>query len=90
VTRRSVIEIAEHDGRKVHEEQLAPAALGDAAEAFLTGTTAGVWPVESIDGQPIGEGAPGPVTSELRQRFIDVSSGLDPAFAHWLALVDEG
>jgi branched-chain amino acid aminotransferase len=90
VTRRSVIEIAEHDGRKVHEGQLTPAALGEAAEAFLTGTTAGVWPVESIDGRPIGEGAPGPVTSELRQRFIDVSSGLDPAFAHWLALVDEG
>jgi hypothetical protein len=46
--------------------------------------------VESIDGRAIGEGAPGPVTSELRRRFIEVSSGLDPAFAHWLALVDEG
>jgi branched-chain amino acid aminotransferase len=90
VTRRSVIEIAAHDGRKVHEEQLTPAALADASEAFLTGTTAGVWPVESIDGRPIGAGAPGPVTSELRRRFIEVSSGLDAAFAHWLALIDGG
>lgn len=90
VTRRSVIEIAEHDGRKVHQEPLTPGSLSGAAEAFLTGTTAGVWPVESVDGRPIGEGAPGPVTSELRRRFVEVSSGHDPAFAHWLSPVDEG
>jgi branched-chain amino acid aminotransferase len=90
VTRRSVMEIAAHDGLKVHEEPLTPEALDGAAEAFLTGTTAGVWPVESVDGKPIGERAPGPVTSELKRRFDEVSSGYDPAFAHWLARVDEG
>jgi branched-chain amino acid aminotransferase len=89
VTRRSVIEIAKHDGIPCEETRVTPQELGDAAEVFLTGTTAGVWPVVSIDGQPVGDGVPGPVTSRLRQRFGQVVSGQDPDFDHWLVRVDE-
>ena len=89
VTRRSILELAKHDGLACTESQVRPDELAGAAEVFLTGTTAGVWPVESIDGRPVGEGAPGPVSARLRDRFVAVSNGEDEAFHHWLTFVDE-
>jgi branched-chain amino acid aminotransferase len=90
VTRRSVLEIAERSGRKVIEERVRPEALFDAAEAFLTGTSAGVWAVATVDDRPIGAQAPGPVTAELARRFRDAAAGRDPDFLHWLTFVNEG
>ncbi len=84
VTRRSVLEIAKHDGRPAREQTLPPAALFEAAEAFLTGTTAGVWPIATVDDRPVGDGRVGPVTRALQERFRAVVSGCDPDFAHWL------
>ena len=89
VTRSSIIEIAKHDGIPVRISRIHPERLLSAAEVFLTGTTAGVWPVGSIDGQAIGDGAPGPVSQRLRERFASVVVGEDPAFEHWLTIVDE-
>jgi branched-chain amino acid aminotransferase len=91
ITRLSVLELAKHDGIAVEESRVRPAQLLLAREVFLTGTTAGVWPVASIDGHAIGAaGEPGPLTLRLRERFQQVSSGRDPAFQHWLAPVLEG
>lgn len=89
ITRRSVLEIAEHDGLPTRVEPLPPEALFDADEAFLTGTSAGVWPIESVDGRRIGSSVPGPVSKRLGERFREVSSGRDPAFDAWLAYVEE-
>jgi len=89
VTRLSILELAKHDGVACAESQVRPDELAEAAEVFLTGTTAGVWPVESIDERPVGEGAPGPVSAQLRDRFVAVSNGEDEAFHHWLTFVDE-
>ena len=89
VTRRSILEIARHDGLAVSEVRVRPEELMQAAEVFLTGTTAVVLPVASIDEQPIGDGKPGPVTSRLRERFREVTSGRAPDFEHWLTFVDE-
>ncbi len=55
----------------------------------MTGTTAGVWPVGSVDDRRIGDGCAGPVTRALSERFERIVSGGDPAFEHWLAHVDE-
>jgi hypothetical protein len=60
-----------------------------APEVFLTATTANVWPVASIDEQPIGAGAPGPVSAKLRERFNEITSGRAADFQHWLTFVDE-
>jgi branched-subunit amino acid aminotransferase/4-amino-4-deoxychorismate lyase len=89
VTRSSVIAIAKHEGIPVREERLRPERFLGAAEVFVTGTTAGVWPVGSIDGRPIGDGAAGPVSRRLQERFRRVVSGEDPAFCHWLTGVNE-
>jgi branched-chain amino acid aminotransferase len=89
VTRSSIIEIAKVLGIVVKEEPLEPSALLKASEAFLTGTTAGVWPVESVDGQELGAVCPGPVSTALRDRFRRAASGEDPEFAHWLTPVED-
>lgn len=46
------------------------AAIGDAVEAFMVGTTLEVLPVVEVDGKPIGGGRPGPVAAELRRRLV--------------------
>lgn len=88
VTRSSVIELAKAEGIPFREAPLRPEALVEAAEVFLTGTSAGVWPVESVDGRRIGTHCPGPVSIALRERFQRVSRGEDPDFEHWLTLVE--
>ena len=89
VTRASILELARAEGRKVVEEKFRPEAFHDAAEAFITGTSAGVWAIESVDDHPL-PGAPGPVSRALGERFERAASGRDPAFERWLAYVDEG
>ena len=87
VTRRSILELAKHDGIPVAESKVRPEELMAAPEVFLTGTTAGVWPVASIDDRLIGDGRPGPLSARLKARFQTVVAGGEPAFAHWLHLV---
>lgn len=89
VTRASLIEIAKHEGIAVREEPTRPEALFDAAEVFLSGSTVGVWPVASVDGRPIGDGQPGPISRRLKARHEAITAGRDPAFAHWLDVADE-
>jgi branched-chain amino acid aminotransferase len=90
VTRASLIEIAKHEGIAVREEATPPEALFEAAEVFLSGSSVGVWPVASVDGRPVGDGEPGPVSRRLKARHDAITSGRDPAFAHWLDVADEG
>ena len=41
-----------------------------ATEAFVTGTLGGVTPVTRVDGRPIGDGKPGPVTREASDLYL--------------------
>jgi branched-chain amino acid aminotransferase len=40
-----------------------------ADECFLTGTAAEMIPVVKVDGRPIGDGKPGPITRALLKEF---------------------
>jgi len=84
VTRSSIIEIAKAEGIPLLEVPVRPEELTEAGEAFLTATSAGVWPIESVDGRSLGEACPGPRAKSLRARFERVIAGEDPEFAHWL------
>ena len=88
VTRSSILEIAKHDGIPVSEEAIRPEDLFTAAEVFLTATSAGVWPVVSVDGRSVGEGRAGPLSRKLRARFEEIANGGDPAFGAWLTYVN--
>jgi branched-chain amino acid aminotransferase len=88
VTRSTILAIAKHDGRRVVEESIPPSDLASAAEVFMTGTSAEVWPVVSVDGRPVGSGRAGPVALALRERLREVTGGRDAAFDHWLTYVN--
>jgi branched-chain amino acid aminotransferase len=68
VTRSLVLELAEGLLPFVPR----PVRVGDLSalgEAFLTSVSREVLPVRSIDGRPLGDGRPGPITRELLRRF---------------------
>ncbi len=69
ITRRTVLEIAAELGHDTVVDFVPVSALYRASEVFLTSTAGGVMPVRSLDGEPIGDGAPGPITTALRDRF---------------------
>ncbi|MEE8580026.1 MAG: branched-chain-amino-acid transaminase [Myxococcota bacterium] len=71
ITRASVLEIAASEGIAAREQSLCRFDLFDADEVFLTGTGAGIVPVASLDGAPIGAGAERPITTHIRTAFGD-------------------
>lgn len=75
ITRNAVIRLARDAGRTVQETTLIRHDIYAADECFLTGTAAEVVPVASLDGRPIGDGRPGPVTRDLLARFQKLTRG---------------
>ena len=53
----------------MREQVLKRSDLSKVSELFLTGTTAEVLPIVRVDGRPLGEGFPGPVTRRLQQAY---------------------
>lgn len=69
VTRNAVMDLARGMGLKVVEEIFNRYEIYIADECFLTGTAAEVIPVVKVDGRVIGNGKPGRITRELKERF---------------------
>jgi len=69
VTRDIVLELARAAGIAVEERFLSREELLAADEVFITSTTLEVMPIARIDGQPVGEGRPGPVARRFGTRF---------------------
>ncbi|MEM0313693.1 MAG: branched-chain-amino-acid transaminase [Candidatus Bathyarchaeia archaeon] len=69
ITRDIVVKLAERIGYTVIEQNITPTELFTADEAFLTGTAAEITPIAEINGRPIGDGKPGPVTRRLMTEF---------------------
>ena len=75
VTRQAVIELAQKRGIDVVEKNLVRHDLYTSSECFLTGTAAEVIAVTSIDGRPIGDGKPGPITRQMMDDFHALTKG---------------
>lgn len=71
ITRTVVMEEASALGYRVEERPFTLAEAHGAAEAFITAASTLVMPVIAIDGEPVGSGKPGPVTTLLRRKFHD-------------------
>jgi branched-chain amino acid aminotransferase len=69
VTRDAVIELARAAGIEVRETSLTRHDVYIADECFLTGSAAEVIPVVKVDNRTIGDGKPGPITRDLKERF---------------------
>ena len=74
ITRHVVIELAEANGYKLIEQNLTRFDLYTADEMFLTGTAAEVIGVVEIDGRVIGEGVPGPISVNLKDKFHEYAN----------------
>ncbi|MFP4055536.1 MAG: aminotransferase class IV [Candidatus Brocadiia bacterium] len=69
ITRQVVLRLAREGNREVHERTVRPEELGEADEVFLTNSIVELLPVCRIEGQPVGDGRPGPVTRELHEAY---------------------
>jgi branched-chain amino acid aminotransferase len=69
ITRAAVLELAEGAGLPARVATLGRFDLFAAEEVFLTGTGAGIVPVRSLDGAPIGKGEPGEISGRLSDAY---------------------
>jgi D-alanine transaminase len=69
ITRSVVMDELKAQGIKVEERAFTVEEAYAAREAFVTSASQIVMPVVSIDGKPVGNGAPGLITSGLRRDY---------------------
>lgn len=70
ITRAVVLdEVAPAVGVDVRLGPILHERMDQVQELFLTGTTSEVLPVVTLDGNPVGDGRPGPVTRRLQEGF---------------------
>ena len=71
IRRRRLLELAEAAGIACEERRFNLEEALAADEAFISSATTILHPVVSIDGKPVGNGKPGPLSHRLRQLYID-------------------
>ena len=69
ITRDVIVELARDNGIEVAEREFTPDEMMAADEVMISSSTHEIWPVGSIDGVTIGNGAPGVVWSKLDSLF---------------------
>ncbi len=72
ITRDLLVRELPRTGTSVEEGVYPGSALREADEVFLTSTVRGVAPVTRIDGAPVGDGKPGPVTRRVAALYEEV------------------
>ncbi|MDR2510702.1 MAG: branched-chain-amino-acid transaminase [Spirochaetaceae bacterium] len=92
ITRASVIELAKDNGVRVTERKISvDEALADANECFVTGTAAGVTPIESLthNGKKteFNGGKTGELTAALRDTLKGIQYGARPDKKGWMVRV---
>jgi D-alanine transaminase len=70
-TRKAVVKLAEERQLRVEERAFSVDEALKAKEAFITSASSFVQAVVSIDGKRVANGKPGPMTSRLREIYID-------------------
>ncbi|MEG5262691.1 D-amino-acid transaminase [Pseudomonas sp. JDS28PS106] len=71
ITRGALISLVREQNLRLEERPFTLEEAAQAAEAFITSSTSFVYPVVTLDGQAIGDGAPGPLTRRLRELYIE-------------------
>jgi len=69
ITRDLVLHLARREKIPTREVLMRPKDIAKADECFITNTTIEVLPVTTIDGHPVGNGRPGPITEKLMQAY---------------------
>ena len=69
ITRKTVFELADAMGIEAALRDVTSHELYEADELMAVTTAGGVTPINTLDGDPIGDGTPGPLTVAIRDRF---------------------
>jgi D-alanine transaminase len=69
ITRRIFNRLAPEAGYTIREQYVPSEMLKTADEIIAVGTTTEVAGVTHLDGQPVGNGKPGPIASDMFKRF---------------------
>lgn len=70
ITRGVVIRLCEENNIPVYQKNFSLTDVYRADEAFVTGTFAGLAPVQDIDGRIMGDGERGPMVERLQQLYL--------------------
>jgi branched-chain amino acid aminotransferase len=94
ITRDSLLTLADELGYTTEEGKISTdewregVESGAITEVFACGTAAVITPVGSVDGEhggwTIGDGSPGPISMQLRERLVAVQTGAAPDTHGWM------
>jgi branched-chain amino acid aminotransferase len=84
ITRHTLITLAREDGIDVVERDLPREYLYLCDELFMCGTAAEITPIRSVDGKPVGNGEPGPLTRRMQALFFGLFDGRTADRRGWL------
>lgn len=88
ITRSKAIALLEERlGVPVIEREILRNELVVADELFMTGTLAEIQPVIEVDGLPVGDGAPGTLTTRLRDLYLSLCEAGPEAGVDWVRRV---
>ena len=96
VTNMSLMQLAEDLGLKVERRQIPLEELSTFEEAGACGTAAVISPIERIDDPQTGhsyvfskDGQPGPVSTKLFHKLVNIQYGIEPDIHGWTKVVIE-
>jgi branched-chain amino acid aminotransferase len=96
ITNKSLMQLAEDLGMKVECRQIAEEELSTFEEAGACGTAAVISPIERIDDLDTKtsyvfskDGKPGPVSTKLYQKLINIQYGIEEDIHGWTHVVIE-
>jgi D-alanine transaminase len=84
ITREGVFGLQAAGGFAISERAFTPAEALGAAEVFTTSAGAMILPVTHLDGAPVGDGRPGPVTRRLQRLYYEAIGADVSAAAPWV------
>ncbi len=87
ITRDTIIRVVPEIGMEFRRTDISREELYTSDELFLTGTAAGVTPVQEVDGRKIGSGN-WPITQRLREAYLDIVHGENQKYSKWLTPVN--
>jgi D-alanine transaminase len=70
ITRDVVLELATELGIPVRQMPIFTHEFPRLEELFITGTTSDVMPIVALNGLPVGDGQPGPITMSLYEALV--------------------
>ncbi len=74
ITRQSLLALSKEHGIVLEERLFTVEEAYGAAEAFLTSASNFVLPIVAIDGRPVADGKPGPITRTLREIYLQMAA----------------